>query len=213
MESNLLIIIPAYNELGNIKKLYIDLKKKNLEIIIINDCSTDNTVNFLKKKKIQFLNNKEKLGYEKSLIRGFNYAISKKFKYILCMDGDGEHRVKYISKFITEYKRKNSDVIIGKRDIKPRFMEHIICKYFKIKYRVSDPLSGFVFYRTEVLKKLNLSKFGKSYHVDLLRSLIINKSKISEISIKIKKRKDLPRVGSNFNVNLKMIKIFFKNLF
>ena len=41
-----------------------------------------------------------------------------------------------------------------------------------------------------------------------MRSLTINKSKISEISIKIKKRKDLPRVGSNLNVNLKMIKFF-----
>ena len=35
------------------------------------------------------------------------------------MDGDGEHRVKYISKFITEYKRKNSDVIIEKETLNP----------------------------------------------------------------------------------------------
>ena len=213
MEKNLLIIIPVYNEFDNIKKVYFNLKKKKYKVLFINDCSTDDTEKFLKEKKIFFLKNKKQLGYEKTLLKGFNYAINKNFKFILSMDSDGEHNENDIKKFINHYKKKRSDIIIGSRDFKPRFMENIISSYFKFRYNINDPFSGFVLYKTEIFKNIKILNYNDSYLVDLLKILILKKKKYSEIFTKVKKRKDKPRVGNNFFVNMKMVRIFISILF
>ena len=213
MEKNLLIIIPVYNEFDNIKKVYFNLKKKKYKVLFINDCSTDDTEKFLKENKILFLKNKKQLGYEKTLLKGFNYAINKNFKFILSMDSDGEHNENDIKKFINHYKKKRSDIIIGSRDFKPRFMENIISSYFKFRYNINDPFSGFVLYKTEIFKNIKILNYNDSYLVDLLKILILKKKKYSEIFTKVKKRKDKPRVGNNFFVNMKMVRIFISILF
>jgi hypothetical protein len=213
LEKNLLIIIPVYNEFDNIKKVYFNLKKKKYKVLFINDCSTDDTEKFLKENKILFLKNKKQLGYEKTLLKGFNYAINKNFKFILSMDSDGEHNVNDIKKFINHYKKKRSDIIIGSRDFKPRFMENIISSYFKFRYNINDPFSGFVLYKTEIFKNIKILNYNDSYLVDLLKILILKKKKYSEIFTKVKKRKDKPRVGNNFFVNMKMVRIFISILF
>ena len=92
-------------------------------------------------------------------------------------------------------------------------MENLISLYFKFKYNINDPFCGFVLYKSEIFKNVNILKYNNSYLVDLLKDLIKNKKKCSEIVIKVKKRKDKPRVGNNFLVNLKMIKILFNILF
>ena len=213
MEKNLLIIIFVFIEFDNIKKVYFNLKKKKYKVLFINDCSTDDTEKFLKENKILFLKNKKQLGYEKTLLKGFNYAINKNFKFILSMDSDGEHNVNDIKKFINHYKKKRSDIIIGSRDFKPRFMENIISSYFKFRYNINDPFSGFVLYKTEIFKNIKILNYNDSYLVDLLKILILKKKKYSEIFTKVKKRKDKPRVGNNFFVNMKMVRIFISILF
>lgn len=213
MEKDLLIVIPVHNEFTNIKKLYFSLKKKKYKILFVDDCSIDKTEKFFKKNKISFIKNNKNYGYEKTLLRGFGYALNKKYKFIISMDGDGEHDVNDIKKFISHYKKNKSDIIIGNRSFKPRFMEHVTAAYFNLKYNISDPFSGFILYKTEIFKNVKLSKFNDSYLVDLLKFFVMKKKRVSKININIKKRIDKPRVGNNFFVNIKMIKIFFRVLF
>ncbi len=213
MEKNLLVIIPVHNELKNIKKIYFNLKKQKYKILFIDDCSIDKTEKFFKENKVSFLRNNKNYGYEKTLLKGFEYALNKKYKFIISMDGDGEHNINDIKKFINHYKENKSDIIIGNRNLKPRFMEHITAAYFNLRYNVSDPFSGFILYKTEIFKNVKFSRYNDGYLVDLLKFFILKKKKISEININIKKRIDKPRVGNNFFVNIKMIKILFKILF
>tara|TARA_B100000787_G_scaffold153868_1_gene128336 strand:+ start:1337 stop:1978 length:642 start_codon:yes stop_codon:yes gene_type:complete len=213
LEKNLLVIIPVHNELKNIKKIYFNLKKQKYKILFIDDCSIDKTEKFFKENKVSFLRNNKNYGYEKTLLKGFEYALNKKYKFIISMDGDGEHNINDIKKFINHYKENKSDIIIGNRNLKPRFMEHITAAYFNLRYNVSDPFSGFILYKTEIFKNVKFSRYNDGYLVDLLKFFILKKKKISEININIKKRIDKPRVGNNFFVNIKMIKILFKILF
>ena len=71
--SEIAIIIPAYNEASTID---IILKKviKYGTIILINDGSTDNTLELAKKHDIIIINNEQNFGYDKSLNIGFNYS-------------------------------------------------------------------------------------------------------------------------------------------
>ena len=78
MEKNQVIIIPCYNEVSTIIKIYNEAKRYG-KVIIIDDFSKDGTRELLKKNNIFFLKNKKNYGYEQTLINGFKFAI-KKFK-------------------------------------------------------------------------------------------------------------------------------------
>jgi len=207
--SSLTILIPVYNEKKKIQELISKLKKK-FNILVIDDCSTDGTFNFLKKKRIKFIRNKKNLGYERSLIKGFSIIKkNKKTKYILTMDGDGQHNPKFIKNLFDFLIRNNLDVVIGERCKKNRLIEKLISIIFSIKYNLKDPLSGFKIYKNEKILNINLIKIKKFFLVDLLIFLIEKKVKIRNFKIKTNPRIDKPRVGNSFSTYLKMTKILF----
>jgi len=113
------IVVPVYNENGNISILDKEIKEsmkkitKNYEIIYINDGSTDKTYDELKKlKRITIINLKRNYGQATALDAGFKHA---KGKYIISMDGDGQNNPKDIPRLIEKLKEDNLDVVCGYR--------------------------------------------------------------------------------------------------
>ena len=72
------VIIPSYNEIKTLPKIIEKILKKNIQVIVIDDNSIDNSIKVIKNFDVIFLRNKERLGYEKSLNRGFRLAKKKK---------------------------------------------------------------------------------------------------------------------------------------
>lgn len=214
--NSLTILIPAFNEKKNFSKFILKLKK-DFNILVIDDCSSDGTSEFLKKKKIKYIKNKKNLGYELSLIKGLEFLKKrKKTKYILTMDADGQHKSTYIKKMFNNFIKNKADLTVGERDKKNRIIEKVISRTFKKKFNIWDPLSGFKLYKKEILRQINLSKIKKFFLVDLLILLINKKCKVKNYKIKTYFRKDSPRVGSFFFTNLKMLNIlkfvYFKTI-
>ena len=91
MESNpLTIIIPVFNEGENIGLVLSTLDKK-YNIIVVNDGSTDNTSEILKKYNVITLHHKYNKGYENAFNTGFRYAYLNGYKYAITFDADGQH--------------------------------------------------------------------------------------------------------------------------
>ena len=201
-----------HNELKQIKKICFKIKNK-YNFVIIDDCSSDNTSLFLKKKKILFIKNKTNIGYEKTLLRGLRYGLKRNYKYILTMDGDGEHNTNDIKKLINKCKKNSAELVLGVRDFKPRIMEIVFSHFYKFKYRVSDPLSGFKIYKSNLFKNINISNYNNSYMVDFLKYCILQRKKIFEVNIKVKKRHGPSRIGNKLYVNFKILLVFIKLLF
>ena len=113
--SSLILLIPSFNELNNFKTFLISLKK-NYNILVVDDCSTDKTSEFLKKNKILFIKNKKNLGYEASLLNGIKFLKKiKKYKKILTIDADGQHKLKYIHLINKMLDKNSADMVIGVR--------------------------------------------------------------------------------------------------
>ena len=119
------IIIPIFNEKKNISELVSQIKRRlkkfKYEIIIIDDSSTDGTQKVLKtliKKyknlRVIFRNSKDR-DLSKSCRDGFEKS---KYQNLLVMDGDLQHNPIYIPKMVEIFKKKNSDFVIGIRDLK-----------------------------------------------------------------------------------------------
>ena len=203
----LIILIPSFNELNNLKKFIKEIHKR-YKVLIIDDCSSDNTSTWLKKNKISFIKNKKNIGYEQSLIKGLKILSKvKKVEKIITMDADGQHKIKHIKKFINVSNNKNPDLIIGSRKKKNRFIESIISKIFQMKYSLEDPLSGFKLYKREKLKEIRFDNFKNFFLVDLVLEFIKKKHKVISINIETNKRFDNPKVGDLMDTNFKMLSI------
>jgi hypothetical protein len=210
---SLIVLIPSFNELHNLKKFLIKLNK-NYKVLVIDDCSQDSTSSWLRKNKISFLKNKHNIGYEKSLIKGFKYIIkNNNTKTIITMDADGQHNFYNIKKFIKIYKKNKCDLVIGSREKKNRKIEEIISKLFYSKFKLKDPLTGFKLYNFDKIKKIDFDKIKKLFLVDLLIEFIKSGYKVKSFTISTKNRTDNPKIGGFVKVNLKMVYIFINILF
>ncbi len=93
------VVIPAYNEeltIGTMIKEIIPLKPTQL--IVVNDCSSDNTANILDQYAITTIHNHNNSGKAASLWKGFEKAIEIGADIVITLDGDGQHAPKDIPK-------------------------------------------------------------------------------------------------------------------
>jgi hypothetical protein len=204
---SIIILIPAYNELQNLKKI---LKRSKKLFFIVDDHSNDNTENFLKNNKISYIRNNKNLGYEESLLKGMKFIIKnyKKKKIICTVDGDNEHPTRIINKILKFFLKKDYDILICNRKIKNRFLEKCLSILFNKKYQIKDPLSGMKFYKVHSLKKIINFSSNNFYLVDLIYLAIKNKFKIGNYEITTKRNLKNSKIGFGFKIQFKILKIF-----
>jgi len=201
---DLVILIPAYNEVKNLTKIL----EYKYNYLVIDDGSNDGTINLLKKNKINYIKNLTNIGYEKSLIKGLNYLKKKKIKYVLTIDGDGEHPINKIKKIYFLAKNKKADLIICNRKYRSRILEKLLSLFFQIRFGLKDPLSGMKIYYFPKIKNL-INKIDKdSFLVDVIIMLIKKKYKILNYEITTKKKFGVSKIGYNFTVQLKILRLF-----
>lgn len=152
--AKLYIIVPAYNEADNIKKLVDDwypiVERHNengaSRLVIINDGSKDDTYDILKKcaetKPLLQPLTKENGGHGPTLIYGYRYAIKNEADYIFQTDSDGQTLPEEFEKFWE--KRNTYDAILGNRHDRQdgasrKFVENTLRFILKIVFGVSVP--------------------------------------------------------------------------
>ena len=205
---DLVILIPCRNDGKSLEKIILKLKKYNL--LIIDDFSSDNTSSLRLKYEIDFIRNKKNLGYERSIIKGFNHILKKmkKINFIITLDADGQHNLKDISKFYQCIKSKKIDLVIGNRKKKNRIIENKLSELSKKKYNVYDPVSGFKAYKRNIIKKILKKIKSDLFLSDVIPLSIQNDFKIINLNININNRRySNPKVGSLKKVNKKIQKI------
>ena len=109
------LIIPIYNEGATLKKLLEEVNKldKNIEIIIINDGSNDETKSILDNQdSIRIVHNSKNKGKGSSIIIGANYALNDN---LILMDGDLEISMRCIPNLIKIHKEMNNSILVGSR--------------------------------------------------------------------------------------------------
>ena len=147
------------------------------------------------------------------MIEGFHQIIKrfKKAKYILSLDADGELPVNNIPK-VFSYKKKNFDLIVGRRISFNRFSENILNFFFSLKYNLEDPISGFKLYKIKQLRKVMKHISKKMFLVDIIVKFRKLDLTMTNVDITTNKRNDNPRIGNSLKSNLKILNIARKIL-
>lgn len=181
------IIIPTYNEAKNIERLLKSLKNQsynNFEIIVIDDSSSDNTVQISKKYTQKVITRKHS---ERSVQRNFG-AKKSKGEYLLFLDGDMELTKNVLKDCLdTVGKAACSSVIIPEKTVGRNFIAQI--RRFEREMYMGDPTIEVArFFRREVFFEFggydtNLTgtedydlpyRIGKSYKIGRSRSYILH---------------------------------------
>lgn len=168
-KSDVLIIIPVYNESENIKKLILELKNifPEYDILVVDDASTDKSGEIAEStNRATIIHLPINLGIGGCVQTGYKYARKFNYNYALQFDGDGQHKVEEINKLIKPLRLKEADVVIGSRfnikhngfksDIPRRIGIKIfeLLSYLLIRQHITDHTSGFRSYNKKAINFL-----------------------------------------------------------
>ena len=194
------IVIPVYNEAKNLKilipKIYKQLKNEKFELIVVDDNSNDETLQTLKKfrkKNFHHLIRKTERDLSKSCILGFKKA---RYKNIIVMDGDLQHKPSDLKKILYVYFKYNPDIAVGTRDLF-KIKKHnlnflrllasrilILIVNLLLGNKTSDPMSGFFVFKKEIFSKSEKKMIKKGYKI-LLDLLYIKNQNVEVIDVNI----------------------------
>ena len=163
-----LLVIPAYNEALNIEKTVKDVTENtDYDYIVVNDCSSDNTLEVCKKNNFNLLSLPVNYGLTSVVQLGMKYAKKKDYDIIVQFDGDGQHQAKYVKDLVKEIENNNCDIAIGSRFVtekKPKSIRMLgsalLTGIIKITTgkTIKDPTSGMRAYNKKAINEFIRNK-------------------------------------------------------
>jgi len=117
----ILVVIPCYNEEKTIASVVAQiaecrrLHQLNLDILVVNDCSRDNTMRVVRQLDCLCLDLPVNLGIGGAMHSGYRYAYRYNYDIAIQVDGDGQHPANEIPSLLTPLFSDKADVVIGSR--------------------------------------------------------------------------------------------------
>lgn len=195
---NLLIIVPAYNEQENIKRVVEKLKSSypGCDYLIVNDGSKDHTLEICQQNGYPFLDLPVNLGLAGAFQAGMRYAAKMGYDAAIQFDGDGQHEPAYIEKMVERMQEGNFDIVIGSRFCekkKPRTLRMFGSTLISFAIRlttgrhVTDPTSGMRLFNTHMLECFS-QNINYGPEPDTISYLLRCGATISEIQVEMHER-------------------------
>ena len=218
-ESTISVIVPVYNEESAILQTLDDINKTledflQNEIIVVNDGSTDTTLDKVREsniKNLRIINHIENLGYGRSLSDGIMVA---KYNCIAIIDGDGSYPAEMIKHLYDYYPQY--DMIVGARKGKEykrgifKRLSRILFSYsvaYVIGKKVPDVNSGLRIFKKDVVMRFQHSFCtGFSFTTVLTLFFFLNHYYVKYVPIDYAKRKGKSKV-SHFKDTLRSTQI------
>lgn len=175
----LCVIIPTFNNEGTIKQVIEDTTEYCNNIIVVNDGSTDRTLDILStiSPTIHLVTYERNKGKGHALVEGFKTAIRMGFSHAITMDADGQHFANDIPCFIEMIKKNKNAIIVGSRNLTeenmPRqntFANRFSNFWFLLQTGINlpDTQSGYRLYTLSSLKGLSIITSRYEAELELL---------------------------------------------
>jgi dolichol-phosphate mannosyltransferase len=202
--NNGIIVIPTYNEIENIEAIITAVfnLNYNLHILVVDDNSPDGTADKVielqnKYKDLFILQRKGKQGLGTAYVAGFKWAIENRYEYIYEMDADFSHNPNDLIA-LHQACLNGADLSVGSRyvtgvNVVNWPLSRVLLSYFASVYvnlitgmKINDTTAGFVCYKTDTLKAINLDKIkfvGYAFQIEMKYRAFSKNLKIVEIPI------------------------------
>ena len=172
------VIIPTYNNAATLAGVMKDVTGYINHIIVVNDGSTDNTVDVVNNfPSVQFISYSKNAGKGWALRKAFAYAIENGFTHAITIDSDGQHFAKDLPAFINKAKGNPNAIIIGARNMGQAsvpggssFGNKFSNFWFKVETGISSPdtQSGYRLYPLQALKNMRFISRKYEFEIEVL---------------------------------------------
>ncbi len=222
------VIIPCYNEAKNIETVILELQNlnKTLEIFVVNDASTDNSLEVLKSiENIKILDLPINLGVGGAMQLAFKLLAWQSCSIAIKIDGDGQHDPSYLKALIEPILQGQAQITIGSRYKKNknyktpfirRFGQKILALVANCLTRknFTDPTSGFRAYNKEAIKFMakNYPNFGYPEPEELILASKY-KFNVKEVSVNMRTRLSGTSTITTFGALVYMVKVIVAMFF
>lgn len=196
-----LIIIPAYNESSNIVNTIrtIESDAPDFDYIIIDDCSTDNTLAICQKQGFNVISLPINLGIGGAVQTGYRYAQRCGYDVAVQVDGDGQHNPCYLEKMVEVLVQSSINMVIGSRFITKEGFQSSFARRIGIKYftwlialltgkKITDATSGL-----RLIDRSLIERFANHYPDDYpepetVVDVLVSHFKVKEIPVVMNER-------------------------
>jgi hypothetical protein len=193
-------LIPAYNEVSNLAAVIAEVRAEcpSLDLLVIDDGSTDATGPMLPDLGVSWLRFPERLGIGSAMRAGLRYAARTQYDAAIRIDGDGQHRAEDIHRLLTPIRNREVDVVLGSRydsldgrsGAAPILKKTLgVCLSALTGTRVTDPTSGFCAIGPRALQVL-ADHHPTGYPEPELR-LFLKRNSLSAIEVPVRARSRL----------------------
>ncbi|MFZ5801755.1 MAG: glycosyltransferase family 2 protein [Candidatus Omnitrophota bacterium] len=173
--SDTLLILPAYNEASTLPGLIQEIRSSlsDLDILVINDGSTDNTAEICQKNRVDCIDLPYNLGIGGAVQTGLQFARDLDYPAAVQIDSDGQHDPRYVGDLLTALRGAKADLVIGSRFLGPaKGFQSTAARRVGISFfsallglltgiPVHDPTSGF-----RAFNRRSIEIFAENYPID-----------------------------------------------
>ena len=194
------IIIPAYNEENTILKILekvadAEIEGVNKEVIVIDDCSTDKTLNLLEKNKNLYdalIKLPKNSGKGEAVKKGLMKASGQ---YVLFQDADLEYDPKDYKKLLEPVLLLDADLVIGSRFLASQltrvyyFWHKVGNKFITLLFNIlnnttfTDIYSCYIIFKADLINPNNLLTSGWEQHAEILSTIVSKSSSFYEVPV------------------------------
>lgn len=225
-KQNTYVILPAYNEATRIQPVIEEIARKGYKMVIVNDGSSDNTLDVIKEsqrkypKNIYIYSHIINRGVGVAMQTGFDAVLRYNPKYVVNMDSDGQHSVDDLENVLEPLVTGRAQAVIGVRPLKDmplsrNFANAVMNLLTKIFYKVdvSDSQTGFRAITREALDKININARGYLISSEFIREVNDNNIPFEEVSIETIYTPETQAKGTNSIEALKILIQMIKHQF
>lgn len=196
----LLVILPAFNEQGNVGAVIRDIRAHlpSADVLVVDDGSADGTVAEARRNGARVVSLALNLGYGAALQAGYKYAIRGGYDLVAQIDADGQHSAEYIPPMLRRLCEPEVDVVVGSRFLdrdgqyRPsrarKFGMALFARIASVVMRqpVTDPTSGFQVMGSPVVRFFCSEVYPADYpDADILILLHRSGFQIHEVAVRM----------------------------
>lgn len=230
-----LVIIPTYNEAGNIGQIVPQVLAQDpgIDVLVVDDNSPDGTARIVRElasrdSRVHLIEREKKMGLGTAYVAGFKFAVERNYEYMFEMDSDFSHDPADLPRFLSAI--ADHDLVIGSRyvggvRVLDWPMQRLLLSYFANVYTrfltrmpVYDATGGFKCYRSSAIQSIDLDGIrsnGYAFQIEISYKLWKKGYRLTEIPIVFHER----MVGTSkmsrqivHEAFFKLLDLFFRNL-
>lgn len=221
-EPRRLLIMPAHNEAGNIERVILEVRSvaPPIDIVVINDCSRDDTAQRAARLGARVVTLPNNLGYGGAVQTGFRFAVENGYGVAVLMDADGQHDPRGIAPLLAVVESGEADLALGSRFLGTleydagrvrrlgmRFFRAIVSRL--IHQPITDPTSGFQALSRRLMRFFAADNYPSDFpDADTIIILAYAGFRLKEVPVTMRRRLS----GVSMHANLKPVYYVIKML-